>query len=426
MSSNESNLIHSKENMLYVFCLIISIIITIFLLFSVVGALIFAFFIFASIFSHALSMSHIRLNGVRLRPTQLPELYQKVETLCTKMEVKVPEVYILESGGILNAFATKVLAFSGKNMVVLYSDYVDLSLESKGAELDYVIAHELAHIKRNHIGKAVFIWPAMWIPFLGVSYLRACEYTCDRMAVYYTESPNNGVQALLVFAAGRRLYKNIAVKEYVEQYNEQKGLLATLTELLSTHPPIPKRIAAIEAFFDTQSVECISRNKQTAFILLTTFLLLPIASIGLVTATENLFSDLDFGFSEAAWEDDWSPLMDASFEGNIDEVERLLNEGADPNEINGFGETALMVSAHNDADIIQLLLDYGADPNHQDDYGWTPLMSTVSVENIEATALLIEAGADPSFMNEEGFSAMEIASDSGNNELMELLGIYKD
>ena len=154
--------------------------------------------------------------------------------------------------------------------------------------------------------------------------------------------------------------------------------------------------------------------------------MLPIASIGLVTATENLFSDLDFGFSEAAWEDDWSPLMDASFEGNIDEVERLLNEGADPNEINGFGETALMVSAHNDADIIQLLLDYGADPNHQDDYGWTPLMSTVSVENIEATALLIEAGADPSFMNEEGFSAMEIASDSGNNELMELLGIYKD
>jgi Zn-dependent protease with chaperone function len=112
-------------------------------------------------------------------------------------------VYIIESGGLLNAFATKVFGlFFGKNMVVLYSDFVDIGLDSEGKELDYVIAHELAHIKRNHIVKSLLIFPAMWVPFIGTSYLRMAEYTCDRMAAYYTDNPEDAINGLLILAAG--------------------------------------------------------------------------------------------------------------------------------------------------------------------------------------------------------------------------------
>ncbi|MBM7870707.1 beta-lactamase regulating signal transducer with metallopeptidase domain [Clostridium pascui] len=64
---------------------------------------------------------------------------------------KIYDVHVVESGGILN-----------------------------------IIAHELAHIKRNHIIKQTLILPAMWIPFLGETYSKSCEYTCDRMAANYS------------------------------------------------------------------------------------------------------------------------------------------------------------------------------------------------------------------------------------------------
>jgi Zn-dependent protease with chaperone function len=427
MIRNETELIHPKENVLYGFCLVVSIIFAIYLFISIIGVLIFAFFAVVSLFSHALSMAHIRLNGVRLRSSQLPELYAKVKSLCEKMELKqMPEVYIIESGGLLNAFATKILAVTGKNMVVLYSDFVDISLDSNEAVIDYVIAHELAHIKRNHVVKNIWILPAMWIPFLGASYSRMCEYTCDRMATYYTNLPKDSIQGLLVLAAGRKLYKEVNIEGYLQQYNENKGFFATLAELLSTHPPIPKRIEAIEAFmFDKPSVTLLGRKKQSAFILLITFIVIPVIFIGFFLAVEKVFENMPFS-EFASFEDEWTPLMEASFNGDVDKTRELLTEGADPNETNQFGETALSMAGYSDIGIVQLLLEHGADPNIQDDYGWSPLMSAVTVENIEVAALLLEAGADPALLDEEGKSALDYADEYNNEEMLEMLMSYSD
>lgn len=73
-------------------------------------------------------------------------------------------------------------------MVVLYSDFIDIADDSEDFDIDYIIAHELAHIKRNHIAKSILLSLSMWVPFLGTSYSRMAEYTCDRMAAYYTEN----------------------------------------------------------------------------------------------------------------------------------------------------------------------------------------------------------------------------------------------
>lgn len=425
METTKPLLVHKYENVLYGICIITSVIITIYLLLSIIGAIILIFLALISFFSHALSMAHIQVNGVRLRETQFPELYQKVEELSRKMELKkIPEVYVIESGGLLNAFATKVLGLFGKNMVVLYSDFVDLSLESDGYEIDYVIAHELAHIKRNHIVKALLVFPAMWFPFVGAGFSRMAEYTCDRMAAYYTNQPESAINGLLIFAAGRRLYKKVQIEEFQKQYNEKKGVFVTLTELLSTHPPIPKRIQEIETFmYGAPNVPLLKRSKQIVAIMFILFLLLPAITVGLFIAGFKAIEGLDF-FNEFLTEG-FTPLMEATLNGDIDRVEELLEEGAEPNELNEFGESALLVGVVNEqTDIIPILLEYGADPNLQDDYGWTPLMSAVFTEDTEIGKMLLESGADPMLVDEDDMSAIDYAEEIGNKEYVELLHAY--
>jgi Zn-dependent protease with chaperone function len=74
---------------------------------------------------------------------------------------KIPDMYVIESGGILNAFAAR---FFGRNMVVFYSDIFELIEDQREDEVVFILAHELAHIKRNHITKFMIILPSLWIP----------------------------------------------------------------------------------------------------------------------------------------------------------------------------------------------------------------------------------------------------------------------
>lgn len=426
MENQKPLLVHKNENLLYGLCIITSIIMTIYLLFSIIGAVIFVLLTLISLFSHVISMSHIQVNGVRIRENQFPELYHKVEELCEKMELKkIPEVYVIESGGLLNAFATKVFGLFGKNMVVLYSDFVDISLESEGYEIDYVIAHELAHIKRNHIVKALLVLPAMWVPFIGVGFSRMAEYTCDRMAAYYTNQPESAVNGLLIFAAGRRLYKMVHIEEYQNQYNEKKGIFVTLTELLSTHPPIPKRIHEIETFmYGAPSVPLIKRGKQIFAIIFILFFLLPAITTGIFILGFKAIEEFDF-LNDFPILEEYTPLLEATINGEIDRVEELLENGADPNQLNDYGESALIVAIDNEqSDIVPVLLKNGADPNLQDETGWTPLMSAVYMENIEIGKLLLEAGADPMLIDEDDMTAVDYAEEIGNRQYVKLLKSY--
>ena len=93
-------------------------------------------------------------------------------------------------------------------------------------------------------------------------------------------------------------------------------------------------------------------------------------------------------------------------EGNLEELERLLSEGKDPNlPYGGGGLTPLLLAASNgNLDAVRLLLDKGADPNKGGGmYDFAPLAMASAVEVLD---LLLERGAEVDRVDDRGETAL--------------------
>lgn len=189
-------------------------------------------------FRFGIIIGHLRGNAIKLNEKQFPEIYHNVVKQSEMLGLKyIPSVYIMQSGGVLNAFASR---FLGHNYIVLYSEIVETALEKDKSILWFIIGHELGHIKRNHMIKNQLLFPAYLVPFLGAAYSRACEYTCDNIG--FALSPSGVKNGLLVLAAGKSLYKNVNTEEYLAQIQNEKGFWTWFSEKSASHPHLTKRI----------------------------------------------------------------------------------------------------------------------------------------------------------------------------------------
>ena len=94
------------------------------------------------------------------------------------------------------------------------------------------------------------------------------------------------------------------------------------------------------------------------------------------------------------------PLITAIMEGNIPEVTRLLEEGADPNERNSTtGSPLFFATNKKDPIITQLLLKHGANPNAismtKNLSPWRELDNAIAFGTEEHIKLLLKYDTDP-------------------------------
>lgn len=207
--------------------------------------LLLAYWIFAFAIAgvaHGMLVGYLRGSAVRIDEHQFPNLHERLEAAGKQLGMKrIPEAYILQGDGLLNAFATH---FFGRRYVVLYSDIVEPAYEQGSEIVDFIVAHELAHHRRGHVTKLLLLWPARLMPLLGKAYSRACEYTCDRIAL--AAVPQAGARGLALLAAGKRLYVRLDTRSYAEQSHRLGGFWTWAAELLSTHPHLSRRVRSIE------------------------------------------------------------------------------------------------------------------------------------------------------------------------------------
>ncbi|MFI5333329.1 MAG: M48 family metallopeptidase [Candidatus Babeliales bacterium] len=82
----------------------------------------------------------------------MPKLHGYIETICKKNDIIMPTVFVTRENGIFNAFAQKLLWSTGAVLID-----AKLIKETSAQELEAVIAHELGHIKYNHVNKLMGI-----------------------------------------------------------------------------------------------------------------------------------------------------------------------------------------------------------------------------------------------------------------------------
>lgn len=240
----ENKLVNPKEHFYFVLSLIASILLYVIFFLSMIGIFYAIFFGIMFLFSLGLFIGQMKGNAIKVSETQFPEIHKLTAELTGKMNMKqVPDVFIFEYGGFLNALATR---FLGRNYIILYTETVELAYEKGERAMAFIIAHELAHLKRNHLGfvNTVILAPSKLVPFLGHAYSRACEYTCDRYGAFY--APEEKMEGMLALAAGKRLYRMVNANEFMLQRHEDNGFWVWLAEKLSTHPHITNRLSALK------------------------------------------------------------------------------------------------------------------------------------------------------------------------------------
>ena len=124
----------------------------------------------------------------------------------------------------------------------------------------------------------------------------------------------------------------------------------------------------------------------------------------------------------------FSELMKASRDGNLEAVQRALDNGAEVDFQNKKGKTALMLAASNGhTATVKLLIDHGADINLQDYFGTTAIIVAATAGHTETAQFLAQKGADPTYKDSSGGSALSNAVFFGHDETIKaLLGFSKN
>jgi Zn-dependent protease with chaperone function len=247
---------------------------------SIIGFVYVALIAVVLFFVHLGFVTHLRGSAVRLGPRQFPELYARVVTLARQAGLaQVPEVYLLESGGSLNALATR---FFRSRMVVLFSDLLEACGDDQAAR-DMVIGHELGHLKERHLDWHLFLLPGMLVPFLGAAYSRAREHTCDRWGAALCGSPAAAVRGMAILAAGGTFGPRVDLSAYAEQERDLDTGWMTLGRWLDPYPPLSVRVSALEPQY-LQGVTLPNNGPLRAIGILFAFLLLPLGGAGIAAA----------------------------------------------------------------------------------------------------------------------------------------------
>ena len=240
--------VHPSERYLFVVLLLISVAIYVALIVSVVGIL---YIIGAAVFYlvvGGIALGQIQGNAVRVSARQFPEVNSIATSLAEQMQLEpVPPIYVIQQGGLLNAFAMRLLL--GRKFVVIYSDIMDVAYQEGEEELGFILAHELAHVKRGHTTWRWFLFPALAVPLLGQAYSRAAEFTADRHAAHFR--PQGANKGLLILAAGKWLYSRVDEEEFGAQVWTESGFWIWLTEVLSTHPRLPRRVQLVRSILQS-------------------------------------------------------------------------------------------------------------------------------------------------------------------------------
>jgi len=238
------NLTLEKEKIYFAVVLAFAIAMWLALAMTIFGLLIAAVFAAFAWLAQGLLVAQLRADGVKVDERQLPELAGALRQVCDTLQVrKIPDLYIVQSGGLLNAFATR---HCGRNFVVLYSEMLE-AYGPNSPEIRFLLGHEIGHIRQHHLPKQILLAPGMFVPLIGNAYSRACESSCDRHGAFAAGDVAAAARAMMVLSGGREAGKWMTPEVFASQYRASRGFFVSWYELISGYPTLSQRVANLLA-----------------------------------------------------------------------------------------------------------------------------------------------------------------------------------
>ncbi|MFE6859314.1 M48 family metallopeptidase [Nocardia sp. NPDC057668] len=186
----------------------------------------------------------MRVNGVKMSPTQFPEGYRLVQEAAERLGMaKAPDAFVVLGNGQINAFAS---GHGFRRYVAVYSDLFEVGGAARQPEaLAFIIGHEVGHIAAGHVSYwrqfGMFLVP--FLPFLGNALIRSQEYTADNHGYCFRHEGASG--AMRTLAAGKYLNSITGFDEMADRAAQERGFWVWIVNALSSHPVLTWRMWAL-------------------------------------------------------------------------------------------------------------------------------------------------------------------------------------
>lgn len=199
-------------------------------------------------FSIGAMYGELRTDGIKVTKEQFPEVYEMWEEMANKLGLKtVPELYIQNGNGALNAFATCIPGY--RSFGAIYSDILERALANDDMDsLRFILGHELGHIRLRHVAwwynMLTFMANMPIISFfIGLPLSRAREYGCDKVG--FKLSGDRECKGLIMLASGKHLYQQVNLSAYEKEQIIKTSIWDMAANAKIDHPVITWRVAAI-------------------------------------------------------------------------------------------------------------------------------------------------------------------------------------
>ena len=347
-------------------------------------------------------VQRLKHHGVRSFPSQWNEIIDKLEQqLKISMRVRYFESLRISTP----------MTIGWLKPVVLFP--VGLVARLTPAEVEFILLHELAHIKRNDylinilqslVTILLFFHPAAW--WMSRLLHQERENCCDDLVVRLSGQRNSYASTLI----NLQEQKLKTMKTSLAITGTKSGFSQRILRLLNDSIPSANRFR--EGF-----VTALVLIAGVSFLAATGIKTAPSPSSGLMILEENsegkdkvdmliqaideedeqLFQSLlDQGVAiDGVGSEGWNPLCFAAAEGRLHFAGLLLDAGADVDYRLIHDGTQLIIAARRgDLRMVALLLESGADVNRSSPGDGNPLIMAAAHGHAEIVTLLVEHGAD--------------------------------
>ncbi|OGO62734.1 MAG: hypothetical protein A2029_11425 [Chloroflexi bacterium RBG_19FT_COMBO_47_9] len=197
------------------------------------------------------------LQSQKVTPQTAPDIVPLLETTSIRLQVESVNVFIVPSNQ-LNAYT---FGMDSPKAIVLYSSLFKIM---DFDELQFILGHEMGHVKLGHTWLNTLVGGMAGIPSsLGAAAImelafrwwnRACEYSADRAGVLACGKPDKAISALIKLEAGSVSMTGAGMRAALQHIEtDDDDMMHNLEELIASHPMIAKRIDEIRNYSKTQA-----------------------------------------------------------------------------------------------------------------------------------------------------------------------------